>query len=149
MATKTITVPLGTHTISEHRRNRLKEDIQKHWLGKENSCSGLQYLNFKDGKINYSKSIFERRDLFLVQFEPGINVFIEPNGSTSIQPWAGIAINDDERQRIKDVCKQVYEDNQSFVVEQSTFLNWINEHLHEFVDLTPEEAITKLETAGF
>lgn len=70
-------------TWSKNDRTRLAAELQKYWLGKENSQFAMQYLELKDGIVKAIRGNYERKDIFLGQIDGICNIFVDVNNDGS------------------------------------------------------------------
>jgi len=120
-------------------RSDLALGIARDWVGKPTSNIGHQYLDLKNGMIVAGRYLFERRDLLCIQGER-INVFVDPDGSISVQPWGG----DDEasnaaKKRARAVAKFMYEYEAEFFAHERKF--FAARPWERCNGVTPEEAV--------
>lgn len=145
--------------FSQSDRTNLADKIEEYWVGKKNSPIGIQYLTFKDGKVNVGR-FYERQDVLDVQcFHPGCNAFIDVNGDANIQPWGTYGKDGAARKNaakkippglvemMQGACKLWFSRNHEFVERQARFFA---ERPWEQVDgMTPDDAVAKLRELGW
>lgn len=143
------TVALGTPTVALHTRSGLKKTIIQYYLGKETSNIGCLCGYYRDGKLVMPYTRY-RHDLALVQyFECGINCFINPSGSVSIQPWTGVELTEEDKTEIRKFCQTVPITYAEFWAHETKFVNWLDANIKNLDGMTPEQAIEFLTAAGF
>lgn len=168
MSTVTKTVKLGDFTVGRNDRTDMRSQIQKYWVGREYSPFGIQYVQYTHrpegpgmekyrretkGKIVVPAHSWERDDIFCIQhWEPGVNTFVDLSGDSykiSIQPWNGVSLSPEDEQTIREQVAQVMKDpaNADYIERQR---RWFNEKPWKQLNgLTPEEAVSKLESMGW
>lgn len=133
--------------VTRNVRSTLANDIQEYWVGRTNSNIGVQYLTFKDGIIRLNGCLLERTDIMVVQFFGVANVFVEADGSKSIDVWSDGKLTKQRRDQIYAIVDAHYAMASEYVAREARFLKerpWLK------VDgMTPEQAVAKLTELGW
>ena len=133
--------------VTRNIRSDIADDIQKYWVGKKESNIGVQYLSFKDGIVHARRCILERSDIMVVQFSSVANVFVEADGSQSINEWGDAKMTPQRRSQIRSIVDAHFIEAKEYVAHEARFLKekpWLK------VDgMTPEQAVAKLTELGW
>lgn len=145
-----MSVKLEASALDRNVRSNLADDLEKYWVGHTTSNIGLQYLKLEDG-IVVAGGYFERTDIFCFQdFTRGVNVFVEADGSTSIQPWESggrgrkkaTPLTPEEIKSIHRQVKAALKAQAEYVAFEAKFLRerpWTDVY-----GMTPEDAVASL-----
>lgn len=138
---------LEARFVTRNVRSTLADDIQKHWVGRTNSNIGAQYLTFQDGIVRLNGYLCERTDVMVVQFFGIANVFVEADGSKSINVWSDTPLSKQRREQIYAIVDAHCAVASEYMKREARFLKekpWLK------VDgLTPEQAVNKLTELGW
>lgn len=136
-------------SVSKNVRSNLADEMEKYWVGRENSNIGIQWLNLKDGhvyKFSELSDAFGRKDIFLVQMFNGFNVFVEPDGSIDIQEY-GAQLYPEEREEVKKFVVDLMEKEKEYVEHERRFLQ--EKPWRQCDGMTPQQAVDKLRELGW
>lgn len=140
-------------TVSLVDRTNIAEQIEKYWLGRNNSHVNIQFVRFHDGKVSSDLSLPQRTDIFTVQFRDAkdqhiANAFIYANGESEIQGISAHATNL-HKPEMRMILKAVYRDPRYklFVDRQ---LEWFNAKPYAGLHNVPVQlALDHLVTKGW
>lgn len=147
MATITKTVELKPASVSLNRRSDLARRMREHWLGKDKSNIGIQYLTLSDGRV-YCTQRYERTDLLLLQYYDGEkflgNVFVEADSKLCIQPTMGMDFGTVDYAFIHKDARRAIADNAEFMAYEFW---WLQSKPWLLIDgMTVAEAIDMLDS---
>jgi hypothetical protein len=122
MPTTTQETKLPDIAVMYNDRTTLANRMEQYWEGRRESVVGLQYVTLKDGIVRSRGFAIERRDiLFLQDSKAGVNIFIEPNGDVSVQPWENGTLTDVDIEFYRAAAKWVYQAEEAYVARQLQF----------------------------
>jgi len=158
MPTKTITkvTELGEPHVIKHTRSDLAKQVRKYWVGVEKSNIGMQYLKFKDGRVQAHDGKWERKDLLLLSYD-GVTAFVKPTNddetgllrNVQTDLWDGVTLSETERAQIHRDADNAIKENLEFWAHEVRFLKWIQENWKRLDGTKPEECAVILESAGW
>lgn len=151
--TRNIELDLNLITCDRNVRSDLPRRVGQYWVGKTESNIGLQYLNFKGGRLEARKGQWERKDLLVFQLllrpHAGFNIFVEPDLSLTWNLFDGTTLTDDEKAAVEihvlDKCNEP--ELRTYLEHERDFLEsmpWL-----EVDGMTPEEAVAKFQELGW
>jgi len=139
---KTTTEEINFDLFSVMMNNRPEEfleTIEKYYVGKTESNIGNNHCSFKDGKlVNFR---YGRDDVMVVQFMNVANCFIHPTEFISVDCWHGIELSEDEKIKMRNVCKTVIEKEKHYMkIQEKWYVDYemISKKLN---GKSPEEAV--------
>ena len=135
---------LSNPLVNKHERDDLRKDIEQYYLGKTSSNIGLGLIQVDWTTRRVETYAFFRQDVLTIQFWDVANVFVDSDSYVSIQPWSGIELSTEEKERIRTLVAKEIALRTEFLEEQAEWLFWWGENRRSFDGLLIEELHQRL-----
>lgn len=126
-------------------RTSLRSDLGR-WAGQQSSQIGMPYIKLVDGIIVFHTT-FAREDVLVIQYEAG-NVFVTLDGEWgySYSGIDGVELSDEENRLVRMEVRKNLELHHEFIQRQRAWFAQKQELLLAINGMTPNQAISYLES---
>lgn len=141
----------------QNDRTKLRDDIEKYWVGKKDSNIGVGgpiSIDWRTRKIS-AEGFFFRKDIYLIRIylkksTDHYSIFVEPDLSYEIDKYdvTDKSLFENAKKYIKDYINYYLKNTDSRYIKRQQ--KWFKEEPWEYIDdKTPEEAVEILKSLGW
>jgi hypothetical protein len=142
------------YSVWENVRSDLADEIEQHWVGHEESITGLQYLELRQGRVYVRSFHYERCDVLVIQDWDYANIFIDPGHDSDdnepswhVDPWTERVLAESRLKAYDTVARKVIVEHKDYIDHERRFLQtkpWMQVN-----GMTPSEAVARMRELGW